>query len=219
MGWVFLFCIQMLRSFSFKDFVVVLLMFVGAAYGWKFYLMHHSPTAAIATNGLPTQGHVVGVADGVTLTLLDPAKHVEHVRIADIDAPAVASGPDKPGQPFGIEESAFLTQWATNQDVVMRCYERDRARRVVCDVWTNEGHESAARELARRGLVWARRSHKDVISDYNIPWLVDQAKLMHVGLWASKPRAVAPWRWRQQCWQEHRCGDDTLVLAASSLGK
>ena len=209
----FLVLIQMLRGITLKGFLVGMLVWVGVAYGWKFYVVrHYTPPAS---NGMPTQGHVVNVIDGDTLTILDPAKNIEHIRIASIDAPELAHGPTEPGQPFGVEARAFLDQWGYQRDVALRCYERDRYGRLVCDVWRDPEHESAGRELARMGLAWSYQMRGRQVQDYNIPYLAAGAQRLHLGLWGTGQHPVAPWRWRHECWQQRQCSGELLAAAAS----
>jgi endonuclease YncB( thermonuclease family) len=78
-------------------------------------------------------GHVVGVSDGDTITVLD-AQRVQHkVRLAGIDAPEKA-------QPFGNRSKESLSELAFNKDVSVETEKLDRYGRSVGKVLVN-GHD------------------------------------------------------------------------------
>lgn len=135
-------------------------------------------------------GRVVGVADGDTVTVLDPS-HVSHkVRLGAIDAPEKA-------QPFGQISKQSLAALAYGHAVSIEWHKRDRYRRIVGRMF--EGGRDINLEQVRRGLAW---HYKHYQGEQDRP---DRARYANAeiearesrrGLWVDvKP--IPPWDWRR----------------------
>ena len=137
------------------------------------------------------EGRIVGVHDGVTITLLD-AEHRQHkIRLDGIDAPEL-------GQPFGRASKQHLAELLANREAVAECSKTDRYRREVCRVMV--GGADAGLEQVRAGLAWFfRRYAKELPPDRRQQYadMEAQAQAERRGLWADTEQ-VAPWDWRAQ---------------------
>jgi endonuclease YncB( thermonuclease family) len=139
------------------------------------------------------EGHVVGVSDGHTMTVLDDAKTQHKVRFAGIDAP-------ESGQAFGERSEQNLSALVFQKRVEARCHKRDRYGRQVCAVFV--GLRDVGLEQIRAGMAWwyreyahEQRTHEQLLyRDAE-----EGAKARRVGLWKdAKP--VPPWEWRAGRW-------------------
>jgi len=137
-------------------------------------------------------GRVVAVADGDTLTILDPVKKVQHrIRLAGIDAP-------EKRQPFGHRSKENLSKWVFGRDALIEGNKIDRYGRLVGKVIV-DGHD-AGLEQVRAGLAWWYRAYakeqtpKDQENYEHAEKLAREEKL---GLWRDKD-PVPPWEWRRR---------------------
>ncbi len=137
-------------------------------------------------------GRIVAVLDGDTLTLLDKTKTEHRIRLAQIDAPEIGHGKNKPGQPFGQRAKQTLSDLAYGRDVRADCAKPDRYGRKVCTIWV--GNRDINLELVRRGMAWVYRKYASDPAYYRAE---DDAKRTERGLW-SDPAAVPPWEWRHR---------------------
>ena len=129
-------------------------------------------------------GHVVGVADGDTLTLLVEGHEQIKVRLAEIDAP-------EKSQPFGQRSKQSLSDLCFDKEAVLEKTATDRYGRTVAKV-TCEGVNANAEQI-RVGLAWAYRKY---LRDQSLLDLESEAREAKRGLWVdSKP--VAPWDFRK----------------------
>ena len=81
----------------------------------------------VATTHAGTQeieGHILGVHDGDTITLLDLDNRQHKIRLDGIDAPEL-------GQPFGRASKQHLAELLANREAVAECSKIDRYRREV----------------------------------------------------------------------------------------
>ena len=152
---------------------------------------------------MPTQGRVVSIADGDTLTVLDPVNHQDIIRLASVDAPELGHGAGEPGQPYSRRAKDALASMVFGRRVALHCYERDKYGRAVCDVLFNG--RSAGRDLVATGLAWANRARPEYLRDASIPRLEQQAREKRLGLWSSGHVQIEPWVWRKNCWRLHDC--------------
>ena len=152
---------------------------------------------------LPTLGRVVSIADGDTLTVLDPVHHQDIIRLASIDAPELGHGAGEPGQPYSRRAKDALASMVFGRHVALRCYERDQYGRAVCDVIVNG--RSAGRDLVASGLAWANRARPEYLRDAAIPRFEQQAREKRLGLWSGSHVQIEPWVWRKNCWRLHDC--------------
>ncbi len=167
-------------------------------------------TAADAPSGNPSvdgsytmAGRVVQVADGDTFTLLVQGRQ-QRVRMASIDAPEIGKNPDRPGQAHGQASRKALSALISGKTISLRCYERDRYDRNICDV-PLPGGDTANRKQVAAGMAWANMEGRGkFMRDPELPVLEQQAKRDGAGIW-QQARPVSPWVWRYQCWQQRQC--------------
>lgn len=169
----------------------------------------HAPAAAnpsrqLASDarGAPVEAFVEKVLDGDTVIVRGWR---ERVRLANIDAPEMSHGYGKPGQPYSVQASKWLTVAAEGKGgVTARCVDEDRYGRLVCDLFKDGKHLN--KELVRAGLAWANTSNPRYLRDRSVLDAQIEAREAKRGLWAQ-PKATAPWEWRHSCW-ERKTGCD-----------
>ena len=136
------------------------------------------------------RGKVIGVADGDTLTLLDPDQRAHRIRIDGIDAPERT-------QPYGQRARQSLATLAHGRDAVADCAKKDRYGRAVCRV-TVDGVDVGL-EQVRRGLAWhyVRYAHEQSSNARDAYSTAEQrARDARAGLWSfSQP--TPPWDYRR----------------------
>lgn len=76
-------------------------------------------------------GTVTRVDDGDTVTVTTSNQTKLRVRLYGIDAPETPKGTKFPGQPFGEEAAAYLTQLVGNKRIQVEIYGVDRYRRLL----------------------------------------------------------------------------------------
>jgi endonuclease YncB( thermonuclease family) len=108
-----------------------------------------------------------------------------NVRLAGIDAPEVAGGRKKPGQPFGNESRDFLNQQIKAKTVTVRQTDLDPFNRPVVELLTADG-TNINRQMIRTGYAEAYRG-KTRRLDIS-PYLADEAvaKSSKAGIWGLK---------------------------------
>lgn len=164
---------------------------------------------ALAEAAYALQGRVVAVSDGDTLTLL-AGRDRHRVRLASIDAPETGHGRQRPGQPFAQAARKALADLVAGKTLTLRCFERDRYARDVCDVPLPDGR-TANRVMVENGLAWAnRQGGGKYLRDAAMAGLERQARDRRLGLW-RQPGAIAPWDWRWQCWDALENGRPTSI--------
>ena len=147
-------------------------------------------------------GRIVQVSDGDTINILVD-RETHRVRLASIDAPETAHGSSRPGQPYGEASRKSLAEYVAGKTLTLTCYEKDHYGRDVCDVPVDG--TTANLLQVKNGMAWAnQQAGGKFLRDRSLPELEKKAKAARAGIW-SEPRAVAPWVWRQQCWQKHQC--------------
>ncbi len=135
------------------------------------------------------RGHVVSVADGDTITVLD-ARGVEHrIRLNGIDAP-------ESRQPFSQVSRRHLAELVAGREVLVVWDKRDQYGRIVGTVLV-DGKDTSLAQLAA-GLAWYYRYYaSDVRADLRPRYEAAEAtaKAARLGLWADA-QPVAPWVYR-----------------------
>lgn len=126
----------------------------------------------------------------------------ERVRLANIDAPEMSHGYGKPGQPYSVQASRWLTQHVEGKKVSLRCVDEDRYGRKVCDLF--QGTEHINKSLVRAGLAWANTANPRYLRDRSVLAAQEAARSERLGLWAGSP-ATPPWEWRKACWERGSC--------------
>lgn len=161
------------------------------------------PAVAEAAYAFSLTGRVVSVADGDTMTLLVD-KRRERIRLASIDAPEVTKDSKRPGQPMAQQSRKALADLVAGKTLTVRCYEKDRYQRNVCDVMLPDGSSANQHQVAA-GLAWANMEKRGrFMRDDALPELERQARRARLSIW-QRTDAVAPWVWRYQCWQLGEC--------------
>jgi endonuclease YncB( thermonuclease family) len=132
---------------------------------------------------------VVGIADGDTLTVLDPQKTTHRVRLSGIDAPEM-------GQPYGKASKQNLSGLVFNKVVTVQYTKTDRWGRVVGKVLL-DGLDVNLKQVLD-GLAWHFKRYEEEQSPedrrlYDVA--EQQARREKRGLW-KEPNAVPPWEWR-----------------------
>ena len=135
-------------------------------------------------------GHVVGVADGDTITVLDAEKVQHKIRLAGIDAPEKA-------QPFGNRSKESLSELAFDKDASVETEKLDRYGRSVGKVLVN-GHDVNLVQV-ERGMAWFYRQYQREQSPEDRK-LYDAAeaiaKVEKRGLWRDAD-PMPPWDFRK----------------------
>ena len=130
-------------------------------------------------------GHVVGIADGDTLTLLTDQRQQIRIRLSDIDTP-------ERRQPFGNRARQALSDLAYGKVVQVAVRDTDRYGRTVGRVFA--GHQDINAELVRRGAAWVYRRYSD---DLELLRLERVAQSQKRGLWGlPEAERMPPWEWR-----------------------
>ena len=133
---------------------------------------------------------VVGVTDGVTITVRDGKQNYK-VRLAGIDTP-------EKGQPFAKRAHQNLSNLAHEKQAIVDCYKTDQYKRKVCRVWVG-GNDIALAQL-QAGLAWHfKRFENDQTQRERVAYAQaqDEARLRKWGLWHDK-EPVPPWEFRKK---------------------
>lgn len=135
-------------------------------------------------------GHVVGVTDGDTITILDATKTQYKIRLAGIDAP-------EKKQAFGNVSKKSLSDMVFDKVVSVQYDKEDRYGRIVGKVLING--VDANLEQVKRGLAWwYKKYQKEQIHQDRLDYLHAQeyAENEQIGLWAESD-PIAPWDFRK----------------------
>lgn len=143
-----------------------------------------------AANSDTLTGHVVGITDGDTLTLLVDRQQYK-IRISGIDAP-------ERHQAWGDKSKANISRLAFNQTAVADCPKVDRWGRQICKVTVNA--VDIGLEQIKDGMAWwykkyAKEQATDDRSVYENAELM--AQLRRLGLWGDT-NPVPPWDFRRE---------------------
>jgi micrococcal nuclease len=153
-----------------------------------------------------SQGKVIHVDDGDTVTLLAGGNFQIKVRLASIDAPESDHEKQEAGrigQPYSQNSKQFLSSLVKGRTVDAKCYESDRYGRQVCDLFL-DGQNVNAR-MVREGWAWANEAGKGrFLRDKSLLQAQADAKAARRGLWAGA-HPVEPWEWRKTCWEGRKC--------------
>jgi endonuclease YncB( thermonuclease family) len=141
---------------------------------------------------LPSQsfafmGKVVSIADGDTITILDPSNKQYKIRFYGIDTP-------EKGQPFGNAAKKHTAQLTYKKNATVKTYDTDKYGRTV-GIVTVDGI-NVNESLIQNGYAWQYRKYckADVCDE----WLSieEKAKSAKIGLWSDN-QPVPPWEWRK----------------------
>jgi len=142
-----------------------------------------------SAGGWIVEGHVVGISDGDTITVLDDSKAQHKLRIAGIDAP-------ERGQAFGERSKQNLSALVYQKRVEGRCHKKDRYGREVCTVYV--ALRDVGLEQIRTGMAWHYKAYQhEQPTQERLVYRDEEnaAKEAKRGLWKDgKP--VPPWEFR-----------------------
>lgn len=129
-------------------------------------------------------GHVVGVHDGDSITVLTGEKVQLKARLEGIDAPELK-------QPFGRAAKAATSDLVFDHDVRLHVIGIDRYGRTLARVFVGVVDVNLA--LVNAGMAWRydKYSKEGALGDAQA-----KAKAAGLGLW-SQPSPVPPWEWRR----------------------
>lgn len=142
------------------------------------------------SNAATLVGHVVGVTDGDTITVLDASHSQYKIRLAGIDAP-------EKKQAFGLASKKSLSDLVYDKVVTVDWNKQDRYGRIVGKVVLNRVDVNL--EQVKRGMAWFYKKYQnEMVIDDRLSYLHanETAEKARVGLWADRG-AVAPWDYRK----------------------
>lgn len=155
-----------------------------------FFLLAFAQQALSAES---LSGRVIRVSDGDTI-VVDTGRQILRVRLAGIDAPEVAHGKGKPGQPGGVAARDVLDRALRGATVRLvptgKSYDRLVAEVYLRDTWVNGGMVQAG---------WAWREPRYAKDPRLTTWEAN-ARQGRLGLWALETRPTPPWSWRRAQW-------------------
>ena len=135
-------------------------------------------------------GHVVSVADGDTIVVIDDAKRSYEIRLQGIDAP-------EGGQAFGDRSRQNLSGLVTEKEVTVAWSKRDRYGRIVGQVSSN-GRDICLEQI-RAGMAWHYKyfQSEQTAGDRNLYADAEvEARAARLGLWADA-NPIPPWKFRR----------------------
>ncbi len=132
----------------------------------------------------PVEANVLYCNDGDTCRVKVAGGMWLNVRLAGIDAPEVASGKKKAGQPFGEEARNFLNNHAKGKTIQIRQTDLDQYNRPVVELIA-EGL-NINRKIVQSGFAEAYRGKTKRID--NAAYFEDEAaaKKSALGIWSQK---------------------------------
>jgi endonuclease YncB( thermonuclease family) len=161
-------------------------------------LFKHPVVAALvvlATVSMATanelHGHVVGVSDGDSITVLDAERTQHKIRLASIDAP-------ERGQPFGDASKRSLSALVFKKGVVVEWHKADRYGRLVGVVRVQPSGKDAGLAQVSDGMAWhyaAYEREQSVDESKAYRSAEHNARLAGIGLWREAD-PTAPWDYR-----------------------
>jgi endonuclease YncB( thermonuclease family) len=136
-------------------------------------------------------GHVVGVSDGDTITVLDDSKQRHVIRLMGIDAPEKA-------QVFGQKAKQSLSALVFDRDVSVTWFKKDRYGRTVGQVHVDD--TDVCLEQIKRGLAWHYKQYEREQSVEDRSRYADaekQARIARKELWADV-QPIEPSKFRRR---------------------
>jgi endonuclease YncB( thermonuclease family) len=136
-------------------------------------------------------GHVIGVHDGDTLTVLDSYQQQHRIRLSGIDAPELK-------QAYGRASKRHLSDQVFDRDVALDCGKVDRYGRRICVVLVDKRDVNLLQ--IESGMAWWYQAYaKEQAPGYGQRYEMaeQQAKAGGKGLW-TEPSPLPPWEWRRK---------------------
>ena len=125
-------------------------------------------------------GHVVGVSDGDTITVLDDSKRRHVIRLMGIDAP-------EKKQAFGQTSKESLSELVFDKEVSVTWFKRDRYGRTLGQVFVDD--KDVCLEQIKRGLAWHYKQYEreqSVEDRSRYAEAEEEARIAKLGLWADE---------------------------------
>jgi endonuclease YncB( thermonuclease family) len=150
-------------------------------------------------------GHVIKVADGDTITIVDDLGEKHRIRLAGIDAP-------EKDQPYGDISTQGLVELVSGKTVTIKFEKRDRYKRIVGKVLVDPPGEvfcmafdcvkkiDAGLEQIRDGLAWHYKYYQKEQSEEDRRLYSEaelEARIKQKRLWKDK-EPMASWVWRKR---------------------
>ena len=135
-------------------------------------------------------GHVIHVADGDTITVLNAQHQQLRVRIGGIDAP-------ERRQAFSKQSHENLSRLVRRQITTVEWYKKDRYGRLVGTVYVKG--VDVGLEQVRAGLAWHYKRYENEQAPQERASYAEaetKARARRIGLWQDK-EPVPPWEWRR----------------------
>lgn len=157
-------------------------------------------------NAATLTGHVVGVTDGDTITVLDATNQTHEIRLANIDAPetschqhsrTITDTCTEASQPFGKAAKQSLSSLVFDRDVQVVLEHGQSYGREIGTVYF--GSYDVNLEQVQRGYAWhyiqfAKRQQNAIVFDqYQIA--EKNARTNRKGLWQDT-NTTPPWEYR-----------------------
>ncbi len=130
-------------------------------------------------------GHVVGISDGDTFSLLFDNGFTVKVRLNKIDCP-------EKKQAYSNRAKQELSNMIFNKNVRIEYTKKDGYGRVLGDVYVDNLYVNE--EMIKRGMAWHYKKYSD---DAHFAELERKAMINKVGLWQD-PNPVPPWDFRKK---------------------
>jgi endonuclease YncB( thermonuclease family) len=130
-------------------------------------------------------GHVVRIADGDTVSILDHSNTQHKVRLFGIDTP-------ERDQPYGKAAKKVLAQLIGEKPVDVVIVTTDSYGREVGTLYSDGVNINVA--MVARGYAWWYQYYAP--HEHALQEAEQQARAQDLGLWAE-PRPIAPWDWRR----------------------
>jgi endonuclease YncB( thermonuclease family) len=130
-------------------------------------------------------GHVVRVADGDTITILDSSNTQHKIRFHGIDTP-------ERGQPYGNAAREALAEKVAGRTVDIAVVDTDRYGRTVGRVFVDGKDVNLA--MVEQGFAWWYRRYAP--NDRALEAAEKSARERRLGLW-REPEPIPPWEWRR----------------------
>ncbi len=139
----------------------------------------------------PLKGRVIHVADGDTITVLDPSQESFRIRLAGIDAPEKA-------QPWGKVSKQAMSDRVAGREVVVEWHKRDRYHRLI-GVVRVDGVDAGLAQVAE-GLAWHYLDYEKEQTPEDRTRYADAERAARAegkGLWRDTD-PIPPWVWRRR---------------------
>ena len=137
------------------------------------------PAALVSQSGQVLTGHVVRVADGDTVTILDSNNTQHRIRLQGIDAP-------ESHQAFGTQSKQSLSQLIFDKDVTVEYEKTDRYGRIVGKIIL-DGTDIDLEQI-RAGMAWHYKDYENEQTPADRDLYAraeDEARNARRGLWVD----------------------------------